>query len=144
MNKSHLTAINRKQLSTPMRKLQQNSLLKGKLLDYGSGRGNDAKLLGMDQYDPYYYPTYPNENSYDTITCNYVLNVVTGSEQVSILSNLQKLLTPEGKAYVSVRNDLKRPQQKGRGCKQVQVHLTLPIVAQNSNFKMYLLTKNSY
>jgi hypothetical protein len=144
MNKSHLTAINRTKLSTPMRKLQENGLLIGNVLDYGSGRGNDAKLLGIEQYDPYYHPTYPNENQYDTITCNYVLNVVTGSEQVSILSNLQKLLTTGGKAYVSVRNDLKLPQQKGRGCKQVQVHLTLPIVTQNSNFKMYLLTKTSY
>jgi len=144
MLKPYLTAINRKKLSTPMKYLLRRKLLNGKMLDYGSGRGNDAKTLRMASYDPYYQPTYPKGEQFDTITCNYVLNVVTGSQQVTILSNIHELLTTDGVAFISVRNDLKLPEQKGRGCNQVQVHLTLPLVMKNSNYKMYVMRKDSY
>ena len=40
---SHLTAIDRKYLSFPARYLLQNKLLKGKVLDFGCGLGNDVK-----------------------------------------------------------------------------------------------------
>ena len=144
MNQSHKTAIKRNKLSTPMKYLKERGLLTGKMLDYGSGFGNDAQLIGMEQYDKHYQPIYPKGRQFDRITCNYVLNVATGSEQVEILTNIHELLTTDGSAYISVRNDLKMPKQKGRGCIQVQVHLTLPIVTQNSNFRMYRMTKNSY
>jgi 2-polyprenyl-3-methyl-5-hydroxy-6-metoxy-1,4-benzoquinol methylase len=143
MKQPHKTAIKRKKLSTPMQYLGQQRVFNGKMLDYGCGYGNDAQLIGMDKYDPHFHPTFPYNKQYDTITCNYVLNVVNGEEQVRILNRIHGLLTTTGKAYISVRNDLKLPQQPGRGCIQVQVHLNLPIVAQNGNFKMYLLTKDS-
>ena len=62
MDNSHKTAIKRNKLSAPMRYLSENNLLKGDLLDYGCGRGDDADLLSMDKYDP------PIVLSYDTIT----------------------------------------------------------------------------
>ena len=144
MTQSHKTAIKRSKLSTPMQYLQKNVLLQGKMLDYGSGFGQDAVILGMEQYDRHYQPKFPRGKQFDTITCNYVLNVATGSEQVQILSYIHELLSTGGTAYISVRNDLKMPEQKGRGCVQVQVHLTLPIVTQNSNFRMYKMVKSSY
>ena len=41
------TAISRKAPSRPMRFLQEHDLLKGRMLDYGCGRGTDAKFLAL-------------------------------------------------------------------------------------------------
>jgi len=48
MNKAHLTAISRKLPSKPMQILHQKGLLKGALLDYGCGKGFDAKHYSME------------------------------------------------------------------------------------------------
>ena len=144
MTQSYKTAIKRNKLSTPMRYLKERGLLTGKILDYGSGFGNDALLIGASQYDKHYQQKYPKGQQFDTITCNYVLNVATGSEQVEILTNIHELLTTNGKAYIAVRSDLKMKEQPGRGCIQVQVHLTLPLIGQNGNFRMYMMEKESY
>jgi SAM-dependent methyltransferase len=42
---SHLTAIERISLSFPAKFLLDKNLLKGKILDFGCGFGNDVKLL---------------------------------------------------------------------------------------------------
>ena len=80
INHPYLTAIKRTDLSVPTRYLLQHNLLKGKILDYGCGFGYDTDELknrGFDiqGYDYYYRPDYP-EDKFDTIICNYVLNVL--------------------------------------------------------------------
>ncbi|PIG93552.1 HIT family protein [Gloeocapsopsis sp. IPPAS B-1203] len=109
---SHLTAIERTHLSFPAKFLLNNNLLKGKILDFGCGFGNDVKLLRQKSfditgYDPYYFPHYP-QNKFDTILCFYVLNVLFPEEQANILMEVSHLLKPGGKAYYSVRRDLKK------------------------------------
>ncbi|AFZ30135.1 histidine triad (HIT) protein [Gloeocapsa sp. PCC 7428] len=109
---SHLTAIERTYLSFPAKFLLNNNLLKGKILDFGCGFGNDVKLLrqkGFDitGYDSYYFPNYPQEK-FDTILCFYVLNVLFPEEQANILMEVSHLLKPGGKAYYAVRRDLKK------------------------------------
>ncbi|PPS45418.1 HIT family protein [Chroococcidiopsis sp. TS-821] len=109
---SHLTAIERTYLSFPAKFLLNNNLLKGKILDFGCGFGNDVKILrqkGFDitGYDPYYFPNYPQEK-FDTILCFYVLNVLFPEEQANILMEVSHLLKPGGKAYYAVRRDLKK------------------------------------
>jgi diadenosine tetraphosphate (Ap4A) HIT family hydrolase len=109
---SHLTAIERVYLSFPAQLLWNQDLLKGQILDFGCGFGNDVKLLqakGLDitGYDPHYFPQYP-ENKFDTILCFYVLNVLFPEEQTNVLMEVSHLLKPGGKAYYAVRRDLKK------------------------------------
>jgi diadenosine tetraphosphate (Ap4A) HIT family hydrolase len=109
---SHLTAIERVYLSFPAQFLLRNNFLKGKILDFGCGLGNDVKLLrqkGFDitGYDPYHFPDYPNDK-FDTIICSYVLNVLFPEEQTNVLMEVSHLLKPGGKAFYAVRRDLKK------------------------------------
>lgn len=109
---SHLTAIERVNLSFPAQILLNKNLLKGKILDFGCGFGNDVKLLrqkGLEitGYDPYYLPQYPKDK-FDTIICFYVLNVLFPEEQANVLIKISHLLHPGGKAYYAVRRDIKK------------------------------------
>ncbi len=142
MNKSHLTAISRKKLSAPMRHLCNAALLVGRCLDYGCGRGFDADELEMVGYDPHHRTRKPR-GKFDTITCNYVLNVIeSASERASVVAVLRSLLRKGGKAYISVRND--KANLNGltsRGTWQGLIDLDLPLVKSTAGFKMYLLEK---
>ena len=111
-NFSHLTAIDRTNLSSPARFLLTKDLLKSRILDFGCGLGTDVKILrqkGSDitGYDPHYAPIYP-DGKFDTIVCGYVLNVLMPEEQADVLMNIAHLLKPGGKAYYAVRRDLKK------------------------------------
>jgi len=110
-NNSHLTAIDRAKLSFPTRFLMNEELLVGRILDFGCGFGFDTDHLnnqGFDiiGYDNYYRTSYPKER-FDTIICNYVLNVLEPNEQAEVLMSVSELLKPTGKAYFAVRRDLK-------------------------------------
>lgn len=48
-NKSWLTAIRRRKLSLPMAELAERGLLVGKVLDFGCGRGDDARHLNEEK-----------------------------------------------------------------------------------------------
>ena len=109
---SHFTAKEREKVSYPTRKLYNMGVLKGEVLDFGSGYGKDAEFLrskniNCTNYDPHYAPDYP-EQKFDTIICQYVLNVLLPEEQAEVLMSISELLKPTGKAYFTVRRDLKR------------------------------------
>jgi diadenosine tetraphosphate (Ap4A) HIT family hydrolase len=109
---SHLTAIDRTKLSSPAQFLVDRNLLQGRVLDFGSGMGNDVKILqarglNITGYDPHYSPIYP-DGKFDSIACCYVLNVLMPEEQANVLMNVAHLLKPGGKAYYTVRRDLKK------------------------------------
>src|SRR5271166_2094847 len=96
------TAIQRKTISLPAAWLNARRLIKGDALDYGCGKGTDAFLIGMDNYDPHYFPKLPTKK-YDTITCTYVLNVVNPADVQSIVNDVFNRLAPNGTAYIAVR-----------------------------------------
>lgn len=110
-NNPHLTAKERTSISFPTRWLMKNNLLNGEILDFGCGFGYDTDQLqkeGYDivGYDNYYRPEYPTKR-FDTIICNYVLNVLEPKEQAEVLMLVSELLKTSGVAYFAVRRDLK-------------------------------------
>lgn len=111
VNHPHLTAIERTAMSFPTRWLKEHQLLNGALLDFGCGFGFDTDQLtkeGFDcvGYDKFHRPNYP-QKQFDTIVCNYVLNVLEPNEQAEVLMSVSELLKPTGRAYFAVRRDLK-------------------------------------
>jgi diadenosine tetraphosphate (Ap4A) HIT family hydrolase len=111
INNPHLTAIERTSMSFPSRLLKERNLLIGEILDFGCGFGFDVDQLhksgdNIIGYDNYYRTEYP-EKRFDTIICNYVLNVLEPNEQAEVLMSVSELLKSSGKAYFAVRRDLK-------------------------------------
>lgn len=109
---SHLTIKERKWPSFPTKELFSRGAIRGRVLDFGSGSGVDVAFLrenGFDVlgYDPFYAPTYPT-GQFDTILCQYVLNVLLPEEQVQVLMAVSELLKPTGRAFFTVRRDIKR------------------------------------
>jgi hypothetical protein len=107
MAKFHRTARGRNKISVPMRELKKNDLLKGRMLDYGCGRGDDADAIGMEKFDPNGPFNQRPEGSFQTITCIYVLNVIEDpAERRRVENELSQLLAPGGRAYIAVRGDV--------------------------------------
>lgn len=136
MNKSHLTAIKRNKLSLPMAHLQDHGLLKGRILDFGCGRGDDAKALKIEHYDPHFFPG-PPKSVYSTITCIYVLNVLIQQEIREVMRKMVSHLSPNGKIYIAVRRDLKTSHTSKIGTLQRVIKMDLPILTENSKFCIY-------
>lgn len=133
---SYKTAISRKTMSVPMRRLRKDGLLKGEILDYGCGRGKDVETLKREGFTAHGYdPTWaPNDNYkylHDTVTCNYVLNVVNETTQRDILTKIGYALRDEGTAYITVRRDI--------GNTKTQRHVELPyeVVYETSSYVTY-------
>ena len=82
------------------------------ILDYGAGKGVGAKAIKADTYEPFpdedFLPDFINSsdipsNSYSKITNLNVLNVVDKKTRDSIVKDISRILTPEGKAIISTR-----------------------------------------
>ena len=147
MIETHNTAITRKGPSSPLLTLEKMGLINGETLDYGCGRGADGRYLqskniDADSYDPFWNPISLKENQYDTILCTYVLNVIEEKEEDGLLSSILSCLKPNGKAYLSVRRDVRRDGPTSRGY-QRNVVLDFPVVKnKKNNFCIYELSKN--
>lgn len=146
---AHLTAKERKWTSYPTKQLWQRGLIRGRVLDFGCGLGADVTFLQKNNmditgYDPCYAPTYPT-GKYDTILCNYVLNVLFPEEQAHVLMAISELLKPTGSAYFTVRRDVAhsgfRVHAKHR-CRvyQCKVALPYPSILKASHCEIYKYT----
>ena len=102
--------------TTPTYKKAKNILdsdnKEGAILDYGAGKGVGAKAIKADTYEPFpdedFLPDFINSsdipsNSYSKITNLNVLNVVDKKTRDSIVKDISRILTPEGKAIISTR-----------------------------------------
>jgi hypothetical protein len=147
-DKSHLTAISRKTLSSPVAFLAYDlgvipACDEGKNgLDFGCGKGQDASFLAFDKYDPHFFPNLPDKK-YDLILCNYVLNVVGESEGQEIINQIKSFLKPTGTAFLTVRRDVKTDGFTKKGTYQRNVILDLPVVRENTKYCIYKLSKTS-
>ena len=138
-SKAGKTAITRKKPSRPALYVEEHSLAKGKVLDFGAGRGLDADNYGWDKYDPNHAPADLKEmkGQYDTVICNYVFNVVNQSTEDILLKQINDVLKPNGVAYISVRRDISEDTGSQR-----LVKLNLPLVVEEKGaFAMYKFTK---
>lgn len=108
---AHLTAKERAGASFPTKWLYKKGLIQGRVLDYGCGFGADVKYLQKEGIAIYGYDKYHAhrlaEGKFDTILCHYVLNVLLMDEQAEVLMHVSELLKPGGKAFFTVRRDLK-------------------------------------
>lgn len=146
MKNSHKTAITRKKPSLPMQWLADRGALAhhDNILDYGCGKGFDADYFEIDKYDPTFFPDLDAYRRYDIITCNYVLNVVNVSEQEEILEKIRDLLVIGGKAYFSVRRDIKTEGFNKRGTYQRNVVLDdrFKLLKVTKGYALYEITKD--
>ena len=112
-------------------------------LDYGCGRGDDARIMGIHSYDPHYNPDERMlERKWSAITCNYVLNVVDETTATSIIEKIRSMLIDDGVAYISVRRDIKKEGLTSKGTFQRNVVLDLPVLYEKKkSFAIYKLTR---
>lgn len=104
------TARPRNTLSIPTNILLNSNLLVGKILDYGCGYGFDTQFLkvkgfnikGYDKYSEIYNKSCLLIDTYDTIICNYVFNVIDLKEHNELLNKLKQM---SNNIYISVRSD---------------------------------------
>ena len=132
------TATKRTKLSKPFRWLRSHGLLEGRVLDYGCGRGDDADALGCERYDPHFFPAQP-VGPFDTIVCNYVLNVIEeDSIRRNVLIALDALLDEDGCAYIAVRTSKRDLKGLTRiGTWQGLIKLDLPVLYSDSSCTIY-------
>jgi diadenosine tetraphosphate (Ap4A) HIT family hydrolase len=143
---SHCTAKERDKMSFPSKLLLDKKLIEGDTLDFGCGFGKDVEELkkrglNISGYDPEYFPHYPTK-TYDTILCHYVLNVIQSQDQAKVLFEISKLLKFGGKAYFSVRRDVKNAGFRTHFIHKVktfQTNVILPFktVFKNDNVEIY-------
>lgn len=126
-----------------MKRLAADGLIRGKALDYGSGKGFDAQEYGMSCYDPHYQPDMP-VGRFDTITCNYVLNVIeTDETRLLVLQIIQDRLCYEGIAYITMRNDRRALNGvTSKGTWQGLIVLRLPVRYKCAGYVTYELTRS--
>lgn len=141
-DKAHLTAISRKAPSVPMRHLHASGLLKGRKLDFGCGKGKDADTYGMSKYDPTYHCILPMGQRFDTVTCNYVLNVVDYRSAARIILDIVGYMKDDALCYITVRRDIKEEGFTSRGTFQRNVILPFKTVKKTATFETYCATRS--
>jgi hypothetical protein len=136
-------AIRRETVSKTARFLEENRLLRRRILDYGCGFGFDADHFGWEAYDPHYRQKVP-QGVFDTIVCNHVANMLTRGSRRELFQAIQALLGPQGKAYISVSRKIPKTGKIAMR-KRIQnyVVLTLPSLCCDDELEIYRLEVDS-
>ena len=102
------TAMARTGPSAPVQHLRAHApqLLRGRLLDFGSGRGADATALRATPYDPHHPDAAVRKRptgTFDTVLGVYVLNVLPKAERHAALRAAAGYVTRGGHLVLAVR-----------------------------------------
>jgi hypothetical protein len=102
------TAMARTGPSAPAQHLRAHApqLLRGRLLDFGSGRGADAKALRATPYDPHHPDAAVRKRptgTFDTVLGIYVLNVLPKAERHAALRESAAYVKRGGHLVLAVR-----------------------------------------
>lgn len=102
------TAMARTGPSAPVQHLRAHApaLLRGRLLDFGSGRGADAKALRATPYDPHHPDAAVRKRptgTFDTVLAVYVLNVLPKAERHAALREAASYVKRGGHLVLAVR-----------------------------------------
>jgi DNA phosphorothioation-associated putative methyltransferase len=120
----HRTALNRRELSRPIRLAVEDGLInpETEVLDYGCGRGDDLRLLtgiGIQchGWDPVHFPTGERQSA-DVVNLGYVVNVIEDvEERVTALQKAwaltQKLLIVSARLTVEAKDAEFTPYRDG-------------------------------
>ncbi len=134
------TAIHRTKLSAPAAYLDEQGLLRRRVLDFGCGKGDIARFLDrprVAQWDPHHHPAIPR-GLFDTVVCIYVLNVLSPPLRREALRSAKGYVRPGGCLYVAVRRDLKQEGITSVGTQQYNVKLRMPsLVRRSGSFEIY-------
>ena len=101
-----------------------NRLNGATVLDYGCGRGQDAKRLGFKCYDPNWFPDTPFDpvripDTYDFVFTIYVFDVISDVEsRLAAMDDCRKLLKSDGEMIHIVRVDEYATMADGRANRQ--------------------------
>ena len=102
--------------SGPIKYWQGEGLLVDQVLDFGAGQEDHA----WHKYDIVHHPD-PSclTKQWDTVMCNYVLNVQPSDHLITEIVALLRFLTkPKGKCLIAVRADLSESQAGRKGAYQ--------------------------
>jgi len=132
--------MKRTKISAPVKWLVLNGLVTGRTLDFGCGHGFDADQFGFDKWDPNFHPDWP-KGEYDTILCNYVLNVIEPDRRKWVIDQIRGFLAKDGIAYFTVRRDIKGTTETSRGTTQYRVNPRMDFVHNGGHFGIYRLQK---
>lgn len=142
--KPWLTAIHRKNISAPLKKILDLNILdfNQEILDYGCGHGYDLTYLQKLGYKATGYDkfikTHSNDDyqkyTYDIIYCFYVLNTIEDEkERIEAISNIIKSLNKNGQAYIAIRSIEELNSQK----KDSYIKYKDGIITKKSTFQKY-------
>ena len=102
------TAMARTGPSAPVQHLRAHApeLLRGRVLDFGSGRGADAEALRATAYDPHHPKASVRKRptgTFSTVLATYVLNVLPKDERHAALREAAGYVRPGGHLVLAVR-----------------------------------------
>jgi 2-polyprenyl-3-methyl-5-hydroxy-6-metoxy-1,4-benzoquinol methylase len=139
--------------SAPLSWALRQGLLRGPILDFGCGRGDDVEALRREGfeaegYDPTHRPQRP-AGRFRTVVCNYVVNVLPVEDEPALLEDLESYVEPGGAAYIATRRDIS-PEQEGftrAGTFQRRVDLSrypgVELVRQSTGYALWRWVRRS-
>ena len=78
------------------------------------------------------------ENTYDYIFCHYVLNVIPDAkDRQFVLDDIRKLLTDQGRAFVSIRTDTAIDRQPTQFRVESRDFENITVIVRTSKFEIW-------
>jgi len=116
---SEKTAISRSKPSRPLKAALHLSAVKGRVLDFGCGKGKDVQELRkrgfkVFGYDPNFRPKKPS-GRFQTVLMTYVVNVLQVKERDAAIQEAWSYVKKGGRLIVTARSEREILEAAGKG-----------------------------